>query len=1398
MKRLIALVCALLPLLLMGLQYTPNQVIIKTTQPVQLRNNTLGIAALDAQLARSEVTSVKPVFAKTDNRYYLATCERPIAWDALNAVRDAQLELVQPNYLSRLFLVPNDTDYLAQQQAALSAINLPQAWNYSTGNPSVLIAVIDSGLHFDHPDLQNNIFTNTAETPDDGIDNDQNGYVDDWRGWDFVDAPELADMGSGDFIGRDNDATDELNHGTHVAGIIGADSNNNRGICGVNWQSQLLILRAGFKTVNGLGYLQDDDAATAIVYAADMGAQVINLSWGDTNYSPIIADACAYAYQHGCVIVASAGNEGSTPEHVVTYPARLSTTIAVGASDNAGGLASFSSYGPQIDLVAPGSNIYSCYSNTPDNYYALQSGTSMAAPMVTGAVGLLLAVEPTLNFDQIRARLAITSQDLGSVGFDNKFGNGMLDAYSLLTHQPSYNLAVEFPQDEAWISQNASITGTVTADDFMRYSVMYTDASMPGSTDWLSVEYPHVNTPTYHYEPVENDELAWFELPALDGDYLLRLDAVTTQNEHYRLFRAFHIDRSAPVYIDSLSMVMKRYQGECATYALQTAFDEAVDLEVQLSGPGNLSLYSTTTDDVQIIILPTSLPAGEWQVDFTATNRAGLTTQGTFPQTITVDHASVNTTDYLQNLAGNQLVALRKYSDVNNNGNYDFIGLEIEEESYTLKYFERSDTQLTTLFTFPFSGLTWPHDIGDTNGQGLEFIGVKANNAILYETLPGSTWPVDSIWTSSGVYGAAFMDINSDGHDEVAVIKNVEVGSSTQRAVVINRRVGDYFVVEHTLLNTTPTTVKNEFVNKLASGDFDNDGNFDILTADTDGDVMVYEWSPALQSFEMSWYTHLPVKNCYYLAAGNFRGTGATDFCVGGYTTNTSDPAKAYSFFGIFCPTGQDNDYAFCDYFSFGDVQSANSIANADLDGDGDDELVLAASPYVYVIDYQDGDFIPTWMGESAATYQNVVSAIPASTNQTSCIITNQLDSGSISGSVILPSGPFTGPDTPTNFSATVRADGQVQLQWDYPSMAAESFTIYRKLDNEITSLGSSVSTSIVIDEPALGDTVSYRVTAIHNGYTPNESRATLWKSVVPGPAPQLQLVRMNTAATIEISCTAALASQMQNPLLYSLNHQVGHPGSALLKESQSSILLSFTEPLLPYDDYQLTITALTGTNGASSPAITADVLYNEDTTPPRILQAEVTSDYCATIYFSEAMEMASAEDINNYQLTLPSVDPDNSISSISYFDDAEPQVELTFSQKLQYSNQSYFLTINNCRDLAGNAMHATGNQCRFGLTDITTLKHMIVYPNPLNREEDRVSGVNFINLPLHKSGDIRLYDVSGALIFTQSFGPFASPAEYYTWDTRNKAHKRVSSGLYYYLITMGEDQRKGKIVIIQ
>ena len=237
----------------------------------------------------------------------------PVAW-ALEPLqrryaRHPAIAAVELNRLSQpcAETAPNDPSY--GEQWNLRLINMPEAWGITQGNPHVTVAVVDSGIATRHPEFRSRLWRNSGEILNNGIDDDGNGYIDDINGWDFSDAPTLP--GSGDWTVRDNEPEDETGHGTHVSGIIAAEANNGVGIAGIAWKCRLMPLRAGFKYGGG-EYLQNDDLAAAIVYAADNSAQVINMSWGDTVNAFIIKDALAYAYARGCVLVSAAGNSGST------------------------------------------------------------------------------------------------------------------------------------------------------------------------------------------------------------------------------------------------------------------------------------------------------------------------------------------------------------------------------------------------------------------------------------------------------------------------------------------------------------------------------------------------------------------------------------------------------------------------------------------------------------------------------------------------------------------------------------------------------------------------------------------------------------------------------------------------------------------------------------------------------------------------------------------------------------------------------------------------------------------------------------------------------------------------------------------------------------------------------
>jgi len=270
---------------------------------------------------------------------------------------DPNVEYAEPNYTVHALIMPFDS-YFGQLWGLHNIgqsvdgtigtpdadIDAPEAWDITTGDSSVIIAVIDSGVAWDHPDLAGNIWTNTDEIPGNGIDDDDNGYQDDIRGWDFLD--------------NDNDPMDYHGHGTHVAGTIAGVGNNNRGITGVMWTARIMPLR--FLDAAGLGYTAD--AIAAIDYAIANGAIVMNNSWGGYDYSQSLSEAIERSNSANTVFVAAAGNDGLDNDSTPTYPASfpVANIISVAATDQRDNLASFSNWGvTTVDVGAPGVNTYS-------------------------------------------------------------------------------------------------------------------------------------------------------------------------------------------------------------------------------------------------------------------------------------------------------------------------------------------------------------------------------------------------------------------------------------------------------------------------------------------------------------------------------------------------------------------------------------------------------------------------------------------------------------------------------------------------------------------------------------------------------------------------------------------------------------------------------------------------------------------------------------------------------------------------------------------------------------------------------------------------------------------------------------------------------------------------------
>lgn len=296
--------------------------------------------------------------------------------------QNKSVAMTEDNMIWKQIAIPNDKSYRSQKEE-LKRMDLEAAWDINTGSPSVIIAIIDSGISAGHPDLKNRLWNNSLEVAN-GRDDDQNGFVDDFYGWDFVKNDNIPEDGS--------------NHGTHVAGILGAEGNNREGITGVNWNTRIMALR----TLDDNGSGTTDTAVEAILYATRNGAKIINASWGGYGKSQALQDAIQFAADRGVLFVAAAGNNRLDAESEPFFPASypVAGIVSVGSSEGRGRLSSFSNFGRfDVDLVAPGSQIYSTYG---DSSYERLSGTSMAAPMVAGVAGLMLATDPNLTLLQLR------------------------------------------------------------------------------------------------------------------------------------------------------------------------------------------------------------------------------------------------------------------------------------------------------------------------------------------------------------------------------------------------------------------------------------------------------------------------------------------------------------------------------------------------------------------------------------------------------------------------------------------------------------------------------------------------------------------------------------------------------------------------------------------------------------------------------------------------------------------------------------------------------------------------------------------------------------------------------------------------------------------------------------
>jgi len=428
-------------------EFIPGEFIVKFKEKTKILTHS--IKRLNEKY---QVKSIEKIFKNSENTIldniylYSVSEDSDILSIVNNYLACPNIAYVEPNYIikpnvnpktknnrpifnsfSQIDTFPNDPDFdkqwslhnIGQLGGKLdSDIDALEAWKIQKGDENIIIAIIDTGIDYNHPDLVENIWMNTDEIPDNGIDDDSNGFIDDIMGWDFA--------------YKNSDPKDTIGHGTLCAGVAGAVTNDTIGIAGVSWNCKIMNVKMFYDNYTASVL----DAAMAVKYAADNGANVISMSWGDYTHYQVLEDACNYSYEKGALLIAAVGNDNANIEN--DYPPAYENVIAVASTNNKDKRGSWSNYGSIVDIAAPGDFIYSTMPTYEvlfnsygfDRNYEYASGTSLAAPCVAGVAGLVLSKDGTLSQEEVTS---IILDNVDAYNSEKYIGNGRINAYKAIT-----------------------------------------------------------------------------------------------------------------------------------------------------------------------------------------------------------------------------------------------------------------------------------------------------------------------------------------------------------------------------------------------------------------------------------------------------------------------------------------------------------------------------------------------------------------------------------------------------------------------------------------------------------------------------------------------------------------------------------------------------------------------------------------------------------------------------------------------------------------------------------------------------------------------------------------------------------------------------------------------------
>ncbi|MDT3739189.1 MAG: S8 family serine peptidase [Candidatus Kapabacteria bacterium] len=1331
---------------------------------------------------------------------------------------DESLISIEPNYIFKIDkddLKPNDSLYF--QLWWIQAVNTEKAWKTASGK-GIIIGLIDTGIDFDHPDLRDNLWVNSKEDINgngrldpweyteirggvagdfNGKDDDGNGVTDDVIGYDFVNQ-EFANFG--DYSQPDPIPEDQGEHGTLVAGVMSAVRNNGIGIAGIAYNAKILTAKAFDITGNA----ESDDIARAIIYAVLNGAKVLNFSFGERNEAPIVYDAIRFAREMGCVMVGSSGNNGWNNQH---FPSDHPEVISVGGIDETGRWYSRANYGSMLDITAPSVSIL-----TTDigGSYKTTNGTSLSSPMVSAAAALMLELNPGLTPEEVRGILQMTAKREFNAAWNVYYGAGVLDIGNAVNSAGASIFEISYPLHEQYINKDVNpdltIRGTAASSLFDGYDLAIGTGIMP--EQWI-YESDKINT------QMIDGTLGEINLSNLnDGIYTLAL-RVYQKNTNIIERRTYITITSASSKVDLTSFnAVDAYYNEKRVVIIGAVTDRKCSMILKYSKTDSDTTMVTRQFDFNsqyhtIVLGEEILPDTDYNGEAVFYTSAGDSTIHKF--IIRKKNDIFQTTNFSRkDYSLPRTYLLNEVSDLYNNGKKhlavnDLSTLFIGESR--IYEFDNNSFQLrdTSAEGWIAAGL------GDSNGDGIPEIfaasdgrsTVKQGKSYGENPFGNEIYrsPVDSTFWAEQIF-----DLDGDGIDELIGYKYDN--NLKNYYAVYKFMSGKYQLFTRAEL---PENLKNVSLTRgSAIADFDSDGNYELVFANTRGHLFIYEFKNKL--FSLEFVDSVTVaSSIQFIEKPDIDGDGKPEIMQAYAGTNklfgqneTGTPLWTVRVIKSSAPNTYDKDFWSENIYGVrigASRQGAffrNGSASGDLNMDGKDEIIISAFPnlYVWTLDSIKGKMKPMWqypttLSNSAVIYDfdgNGINEIGISTFSNTSFF--EFDKN------------FKGPTTPKNFEGWAETQTSAYFQWDAMPDAKEYilFTVDRTVNPpQAVEQARTSSINIVLKNLTPDTFYEFVLASFNPDLADNMSDFTEIVEIFTFPAAKPISVTDITSESLMVNFSGKLKGNYIKPeyfvVLDSIGNFFSYAKTAIIS-NDTSIIITIDGSLISgkyyiknykFKDYFGNPVAERQMLFEYQPPVKDDELY--------MLSLQFVSETLLRIKFSEKVDVNTAQDDEHYKM--------QPIGRILYaeVDESDNQyVLLNISQEIRYNGargKNYTITASDMYSQSGKPMtKGAGNTLGFVISSDDLLK-VYVYPNPIKLSEN--PEIYFANLTNRATVTIMTTDGADILTLTESDGNGGIE-----WDGRDKNGNLLPTGIYLFrangtnLDGKSVFEETGKFVILQ